>query len=484
MNASLIFQKFLWDKDIGGGNMRVLFISIALRPEHKKRIFPVGLSYVASSTKRAGYEVDILDLNAHYRSEDEVADFISKGQYDVIGMGCIVTGYHFVKAYCSIIKEVSPKTVIVVGNSVASSIPEILLSRTKADIAVFGEGDETFPDLLDAISSGRDLSVVPGIAFMKDGRLIRTPDRPLIKDIDSIPHPLWDIFDMEFYIDNLSQNVNDPLPPIDRDKIRAFSINTARGCPFRCTFCYQVFLGKKYRWRSPQSIIEEMRILNSTYGINRFGFADELTFFSAKQANEFANALIDSGLKVYYGADCRSGIFFKDEHLEVARNLKESGCLSLSYSLENASLEILKWMNKKTTPEQFSRQREILDQAGIPTLTSLVFGYPNETRETIEMTLQCCLENGIYPSAGYLLPQPGTPMYEYAIQHGFIRDEEEYLMAMGDRQDLRLNMTSMTDEELESYVKEGLKKINDKLKIGLSSGQLIKTGHYRSPKRL
>lgn len=136
-------------------------------------------------------------------------------------------------------------------------------------------------------------------------------------------------------------------------------------------------------------------------------------------------------------------------------------------------------MGKRATPQQFTRQREILDRAGIPTLTSLVFGYPNETRETIEMTLQCCLENGVYPSAGYLLPQPGTPMYTYALEHGYIPDEDAYLLSLGDRQDLRLNMTSMSDAELEGAVQSGLRTVSEALRIGLSEGHLLKTGHYR-----
>ncbi len=463
--------------------MRILMINVSLRPGSARKWFPVGLSYVSSSVKRSGYEIDTLDLDAHPRSMEEMAEFVRRGEYDVIGMGCIVTGYKHIKELSALIKDVSPKATIVVGNSVASSISEILLARTEADIVVFGEGDETFPDLLNAISTNRDLSEVQGIAFIQNGNLIRTSDRPLIKDIDAIPHLIWDMFDIEFYIDSVSQNANEPLPPIPRDQIRAFSINTARGCPFQCTFCYHVFFGAKYRWRTPQSVIEEMKVLNSKYGINLFYLQDELTFFTAKQADEFASAMIKSDLNVWYDADCRSGMFYEDQHVEIAKKLKESGCLNLSYSLENASPEILKWMNKRATPEQFSRQREIMDRAGLATLTSLVFGYPNETKETIEATFQCCLENRIYPSAGYLLPQPGTPMYDYAREQRLITDEEEYLLAMGDRQDLRLNMTSMSDEELEETVQHGLKSISDALGIGLSEGKLLKTGHYRSVKK-
>jgi len=137
-------------------------------------------------------------------------------------------------------------------------------------------------------------------------------------------------------------------------------------------------------------------------------------------------------------------------------------------------------MNKNVTVEQFSRQTALFRKAGIHAVTSLVIGFPQETQNTIKNTFDCCIENKIYPSAGYLLPQPGSGMYDYAIEHGFITDEEEYLVKLGDRQDLRLNMTQMSDEELEKEVFEGLNRCNKKMNIGLKDEELIKTLFYRS----
>ena len=111
-----------------------------------------------------------------------------------------------------------------------------------------------------------------------------------------------------------------------------------------------------------------------------------------------------------------------------------------------------------------------------------MIGYPNETPATIRATIDCCIENGIYPSTGYLLPQPGSPMYKYALEHGFIKDEEEYLLAMGDRQDLRLNMTSMSDEEMEAVVVAELTRCSEELRLNLKAEKLIKTGHFRPSK--
>jgi anaerobic magnesium-protoporphyrin IX monomethyl ester cyclase len=464
--------------------MKILVINISLRPEARLRLLPVGLGYVVSAMKRAGFEFDLLDLDAHPQPPEKTEAYLRTHQYDVVAMGCIVTGYRYVKWLCHTIKSAFPKTTIVVGNTVAQSILRTLLSKTEADIAVMGEADETIVELLGRLQTSGNLEGIRGIWYRQKDEIIAQPPRPVIEDVDQIPTPDWDIFDIETYIQSASKRPDDPLPPIPPEQIRSMQINTARGCPFKCTFCYHTFRGETYRWRSPASIINEMRLFNQRYGINHFTFHDELTFFSIKQTLAFAEALQTSGLQVWWMADCRSGLFTEPEHVAVAKKLKAVGCLSLSFSLESSDPEILKWMDKKVGPEVFLRQVDLIRQADISMHTSLVFGYPNETEATIKATIDCCIEAGIYPSAGYLLPQPGTPMYDYAREKGYIKDEEAYLLALGDRQDLRLNMTQLTDERLETTVKRELERCNQALGLELPTGGLIKTGFYRDPKKL
>jgi radical SAM superfamily enzyme YgiQ (UPF0313 family) len=136
-------------------------------------------------------------------------------------------------------------------------------------------------------------------------------------------------------------------------------------------------------------------------------------------------------------------------------------------------------MNKNSKPEDFSRQCRILRKAGLYSWTSIVLGYPIETKESVRETIDCCIENGIYPSTGYLLPQPATPMYQYAKDHGFITDEEEYLLNLGDRQDLGLNMTQMSDEEFKETVLAALEEGRGRLGLDIGKDSLIKTGYYR-----
>lgn len=462
--------------------MKLLIINIALRPNHKLIILPLGLGYVVSAIKRAGYEFDLLDLDAHPQPSEITEKYLRTHRYDVVAMGCIVTGYKYVKWLARIIKDSFPDTTIIVGNTVAQSIPEILLTRTGSDVAVMGEGDEVIVQLLQRLSNTTDLEGIKGICYRKNNEIIQNMPQPLIEDINLIPFPDWDLFDAEFYIQSLSKSIHEPRPPIPPDEIRAMVINTARGCLFNCTFCYHIFRNHKYRWRSPQSIITEMRYYVQRYKVNYFLFNDELTFFSVKQAEAFADALIASNLEVWWNADCRSGLFTRDEHLSVIHKLKKAGCMALAFALESSDPEILKWMNKKASAQDFSNQVKLLRQGGIASQTSLVFGCPLETEQTIKATIDVCIANKIYPSAGYFLPQPGSPMYDYIVEHGYIQDEEAYLLATGDRQDLRFNMTQLSDEQFEGTVARELARCNQELGMAIKNGELLKTGTYRSKK--
>ena len=342
-----------------------------------------------------------------------------------------------------------------------------------------GEADETIVELLRQLSVSQDLSGIKGICYVREGMVITNPKRPLIKDINTIPTPDWDLFDVEFYIRSQADAFASYLPNGVSENARVMPINTARGCPHQCTFCFHAFQGEKYRWRSAGSIVGEMRYLKEQFGVNIVTFNDELTFHSIRQASIFADTLLKSNLRMYWTASCRSGLFSKDEHVDVARKLKQVGCLWLGFSLESADPRILKWMNKHTGPEAFSLQVELLRKADVTSFTSIVLGYPNETEATIKATIDCCIANGIYPSAGYLLPQPGSPMYDYAREQGLIGDEEEYLLSIGDRQDLRLNMTKIPDQELENIVHRELDRCNRKLGLSLGGGALLKTGTYK-----
>jgi anaerobic magnesium-protoporphyrin IX monomethyl ester cyclase len=459
--------------------MKILVINVSLRPFSPVKMFNVGLGYIMTAMDNAGYEFDFLDIDAHRPGDAEIENFLASRQYDVVCFGAIVTGYRYVKSITRRVRHHNPEAVIIGGNTVASSIPDLLLENTEVDVAVMAEGDETIIDLLQTIEKGLPLDLVAGIVFRRDGVNHHTLDRPVIKDLDSLPRMNFELFDTELYIGNQNERmVQEGRPPAV--PIRMLPVNTARGCIARCTFCYHAFLGKGYRKRSTENIMDEIEDMIARYDLTHIGLSDELTFFSKKQALGFAEEILRRGLKFSWGGQCRANLFNDQADVHIARKMKAAGCTAAFYSLESADPEILKHMNKHITVEQFNLQTRIFQEAGLPVNTSLVFGYPQETPRTIARTFDVCIQNNIFPSIGYLLPQPGSPMYEYARDRGLIEDEEAYLMAIGDRQDLYLNLTSMPDEQFEEEIMKGALRCNEALGRGLDPEKLIKSGGYRN----
>jgi len=435
----------------------------------------VGLGCVTTAVKKAGFDFDLIDMNINNLSMQDLEGSLSRKTYDVYAFGCIVTGFKFAKEIAKIIKRINPESVIIAGNSVATSIPEIILRETSVDVAVIGEGDETIVELLKKLESKKDIADVEGIAYKRDGNVEYTAKRAVIKEIDDLGFPNWDIFEIDKYKSYGRVNVNST----SLDDVMPFPVNTARGCPYSCTFCYHVFKGERYRRCSDEAAVREIKRLHEMYDCNYILYWNELTFINRREARSMAEKLATLGFQVEWEAAIR-GNLFKNEDLALIRDLKAVGCQTLGFSLENASPEILNAINKKLEVSEFIKQAKVLRKGGITPLTSVIFGYPQETPETIKHTLKVCEECGMYPSVGFLLPLPGTPIYEWAKNSGLIPDEVKYLERVGDRQDFHINLTKMPDQEFRAIVQSGLRSLAKKQGLELES--VFKTGAYQKPK--
>lgn len=452
--------------------MKISIINVSLRPESKSRLLPVGLAYISTAIKNAGFEFDLVDMDIDDISVQAFKDIVDYEVSDVYLLGCIVTGYRIVKEVADAIKEANPQSLIICGNSVATSIPEILMKNTKIDIGVMGEGDITIVELLRVLEKKGDVRTVAGIVLKDKDEVIFSKPRPLVPKLDAIPFPDWNLFDLEKY--NIRGKI--VLESYSSDKVMSFPLNSARGCPFNCTFCYHVFKGEKYRKYSEEAIVSEIERLYTNHNCDFISFWDELSFPSIKSVEKRLDALEKLGINVGWSGPIR-GNLFKEEHLELIKRLKASGCESLGFALENGSQEILAAMNKKINVKQFIEQAKVLRKGGVIPLTSVVFGYPQETPKTIQRTLEICEECEMYPSVGFLLPMPGTQIYQWAIENGSISNEIEYLERFGDRQDLHVNLTNMPDEEFVNTVESGLRKLGEKL--GIEPADPLKTGGYK-----
>jgi anaerobic magnesium-protoporphyrin IX monomethyl ester cyclase len=457
--------------------MRTVFINVDVRPDSQRRLLPVGLGYVVTAVSNAGIPFDIIDMVIDHMSMEELELRLTRCEYDVYALGCIVTGYKYVRRIAAIIRRVNPQAVIIAGNSVATSIPELLLRHTDVDIAVLGEADRTIVELLAAIDRGDDPRTVPGIALMRDDALTFTPSRPVIANIDTVGFPAWELFDLAKYDQYAAISAN----VLSSGKVKAYPVNSARGCPFACTFCYHVFKGEKYRKCSEPAIMKEIERLHRRFGANFISFWDELTFANIAGVESFIRQLARLDFRVAWDGAIRANLFNRS-HTGLLSELKAAGCDNMAFSLENGSAVILKAINKKIDVAQFIEQSNALWRTGIPPRTSVIFGYPQETRQTIRETIEICEQCNIFPSVGFLLPLPMTPIYEWARENGHIGDEVAYLERIGDRQDFHINLTSMSDSELVETVESELWRLAEKQ--GLKLDSVMKTVTYRKPEKM
>ena len=466
-------------------DLKLLFVNPCLRPGGYTKILPVGLASVMTYFKENGYEFTLLDTDINEFDDAYVENFIEKNEFDFVLLGSIVTHYKWIKWFVNMTKDHQPNTKIVAGNSVAGSIPKLFLEKTKADIVVCGEGEISAYEAVEAVRQNKELKDVPGIAFRNVKKeFVETPARKAAK-IDTLPLIDWSIFDVERYLSygTLFPEQNKSKKESDR----AMPIVTARGCAFKCTFCHYVFWNDPYRNRDPKSIVKEIKQLQEKYDIKYFNFWDDLTFASAKQADKLCDEIIKSGLKIKWVASIRVDIFSRanlsyEESLKVANKMKQSGCYDVGFALESGNQEILEMMNKKIEADAFYNTCQILKDVGITVQTSLVFGYPIETKETIKQTFDQCLKARVYPSIGFLLPLPYTVMYDYAKANGFITDEDAFLESITERQDICINMTKMSDDEIMTEIKNGARKLNEMLELGLTEETYIKTKTYQGSK--
>ncbi|GAG05397.1 unnamed protein product, partial [marine sediment metagenome] len=263
--------------------------------------------------REPGWEVEVYDINALRPPREEVEAFIRDAEFDVVGTGGIVTIYKYIKWLLGVIRKHHPEGKIVVGGSCATSIPQIMMDHTEADILCIGEGENTAVELLDAIENGRPLDEVAGIWFRDgNGGVRRTAPRQAIKKLDTLPHPLWELFPMEVYTANPIGAVNinkwDDGKQRGNDARKSMNVLSSRGCPYKCTFCYHDFMGAAYRHRSAENVYEEIVFLKDKFGIDYVHFIDDCFIINRKNVMRFCDLMIRNDVKVEWGCAGRVNV--------------------------------------------------------------------------------------------------------------------------------------------------------------------------------
>ena len=425
----------------------IVLIFPPIRQWDRPRNFPTGLGVIAARLRIGGYRVGVIDANGLRLSDEEVLERI--GEYDpkVVGIGGLITTYGWVKRMSGKIRRLQPERPIVLGGSVGTSIVETALRGLDIDVVAMGESDDTVLELMPALLKGEKPDDIAGLAFLRDGEVVRTKERALIADLDVLPYPAWDLFPMRVYLEN-------PIVGVGKD----VDIISSRGCPFTCAYCYRIF-GRKYRTRSAELVVGEMEALKRNYDVDFISFQDDCFVVDKPRVYEICD-LIDhktSLRSVRWSCTGRATVC----DAEMLRRMRASGCVSVSYGIESGSDAILAAMGKRATRAQARQAIENTRAAGLRCPVSFMIGYPGETRATVMETVDFCREMNIPLSAlMFTCPYPGTELYEQVKGSERFKqqyaNEEEFVLKLGDAVDLTVNLTEMNNEELIALRAEAL----------------------------
>ncbi len=431
--------------------MKILLINPVIRGWAKPNVLPLGLAYIAAVLRENGHTVEVLDLNALRWDQATIETCIQDHDYDLAGIGAIVTVYKDVKKLISLLKTYHPDRKVIVGGSVGTSIPHLIMERTQADIVCIGEGEVTALEILTALENGGSMDNVAGIWFKDADRgIVKNKARKPIKDMDTIPLPAWDLFPMDIYLVNPvgAPNRNKWVDGESGDEfVRSMNVSATRGCPYKCIYCYHDFMGQGYRFRSPRNIVAEIEILHEKHGVEYIHFVDDEFCMRKDFVLEFCKLFRERFQdRITWG--CTGRVNLVTEPLIKA--MVDSGCVLIGYGIESGSQKMLDAMKKGVTVEQAKQAIRLTQKHTDWPGCSFMIGTPGETRETIQETVNFCKEMNLTPEVIFFMTAyPGTELYQTAMAAGKIPDEEAYVLDLGEQgEKIRINFTDIPDDEL------------------------------------
>jgi radical SAM superfamily enzyme YgiQ (UPF0313 family) len=384
---------------------------------------PLGLAYIASYLRKHGYDCEIIDANACRKDVVTLAEEVA-GRFDIIGITVVTIAVPVVGELVRRIKARDPDVKIVLGGIHPTVAHEHLLrAYPDIDVIVIGEGETAFLELVksreenDEFFKDREkLKAIDGIAFFSDaesGEVIRTKERELISDIDTVPFPLFEKLPMARYAAPASRSIGTPPGKT------GFMI-TARGCFTKCTFCASPTMWRRCRVRTAESVIEEIKFLSRTYGIKQIDFQDDTLTAIPARLEKICDFLIDNNMGIEWNGFAKV-TDIKDRKL--LEKMRRAGCYELQFGIESADQHILDLANKRIKVEDSARAVRLCNDAGIRTLGYFIIGLPGETKDTAHKTIDFARELDLDLAAFYiLLPYPGTPIYNDLVSRGRIRD--------------------------------------------------------------
>lgn len=419
--------------------MRVLFVNPGGGYAHEYP--PLGLLYLASFIRERGHETALFDEGAVRENASEgIIRKIHGFKPQVVCLSLYTT--NIIGAYwlARLVKIEVPGTVVVCGGPHATALPERTMRECpEIDYLVIGEGEESLAELLQTIEDGNPVSDLLGVCRRnKDGTVRILPRRPLIRNLDTLPLPAYDLLSGLRY-------TGDPV----RKRHTIGSIMTSRGCPFDCTFCNKAVFGSTYRRRSPESVVREIRLQQDVLGVEEIYFMDDLFATNRQWLNRLFEIMRSEGIRLPWKCLGRAGGLEEDDY----RNMAEHGCHTVQFGVESGNQGVLDDIRKRLTLDQIREAFHLAGKAGLHTYGFFIAGHRLDTEDTIRQTLR--FAEALAPdfiAFFCLVLFPGTHVFMHGPEEKY--DWRRIGYVHWDRSRLPLSICSVDPERLAEFERQ------------------------------
>ena len=329
----------------------------------------IGVAYLAAVLEKNGYEVTVLDCPVLKMTYKDIEREIGRFEPDIVGITSVTATFSSAVKVAHTIKESYPRALIVFGGPHVTILDDqILREKKEVDVIVRGEGEQTVVDLARSVDGLKAIDEVGGITFRKNGQTVRTPDRPMIQNLDELPPPAYHYFPLRKY--RIFGKLG--LPMI-----------TSRGCPLQCTFCLVPRIaGNEFRARNVKKVVNELEWMRDQYKADFITFNDDIFTYNKDRVLDFCSEIKKRNIKVPWDCQTRADCVSK----EMLAKMKEANCQLVSFGVESGCQKILDAMKKGTTVRQNEIAIGLAKEAGLSVAVSLIVGYPGETAESLKQT--------------------------------------------------------------------------------------------------
>lgn len=374
--------------------MRILLVKpgISLRPGSRSNaFFPNGLLFLAAVLEKASHKVQIYDGVVDQRKP---ADFLAF-QPSLVGFSVLTTpNIPLAIAQAQEFRALLPEAKIVWGNVHPSLTPEETIRESYIDYVVIGAGEEPILKLVSHLEEGLpELKDIPGLVYKEREKVLMNAPEPELKNLDELPDPAWHL--------------------IDVNKYWAFSLDTSRGCPFACTFCYNsVFHTSQRGDFSVGRIISQVEHLRERYGIRYIRFFEDNFTLNRQRLRAFCQSIIDRNIRLRWDCESRADLSESDIAL-----MTEAGCRTVALGIETGSQRLLDFLKKGVDLDKMQETFWSLVKHRIMPHIYIMEAIPTETVEEFNLTRELLHQLDDPPFAyARFVPYPGTPLYNYCVE--------------------------------------------------------------------